>query len=166
MTLEKTIQSMFDHFPFLFQDRADCLNHLFCVLGNEYEWVDGELIKDENREPIHDLVDGKAHQHQVLTARSAAVLRARIHAAQTRTTVDETKFANLPDTPPPRQPRRERWYFVHRQNKNGPETIDLYKAYVPLWNVPTDVKPDWLTGVQECLDMLIEDGVVAESDIT
>ena len=39
MNVELTIQSMFDDYPTLFKDRADCLNHLFCVIGNGYEWI-------------------------------------------------------------------------------------------------------------------------------
>lgn len=44
MTLEETIQTMFDKSPEMFKERWQCLDHLFCVAGNGYEWVDGELL--------------------------------------------------------------------------------------------------------------------------
>ena len=44
MTVELTMQAMYDHFPGLFKERADCLNHLFCTTGNGYDWIDGELV--------------------------------------------------------------------------------------------------------------------------
>ena len=116
MTLELTIQDMFDRFPLIFQTRTDCLNHLFCVLGNSYAWEGGELVDGDGTEPVHALVDGKARQY--VSYRS----------------------------PVPSRPRRERWYFV-RKLPGKPETVELYKQYVPLWNVPADVRPDWLDGV-------------------
>lgn len=45
MKLEETIQEMFDEYPDLFQERWQCLDHLFCVIGNGYEWVNGVLIE-------------------------------------------------------------------------------------------------------------------------
>lgn len=163
MTLELTIQSMFDHYPLIFQTRFDCLNHLFCTLGNGLDWEDGELTGVE--EPVNSLTDGKAHQHHVDTARSRAIRRAKAYAAIHGGTIDESSYTNIPDTPcVSARPRRERWYFVHRFAANQPERIDLYKDYVPLWNIPPDVKPDWLAGATECMKMLLEDGVVQESD--
>lgn len=44
MTLEQTIQRMFNKTPMLFRNRDECLNHLFCVIGNEYEWINGQLV--------------------------------------------------------------------------------------------------------------------------
>lgn len=46
MTLEQTIQDMFDNYPDLFQERWECLDHLFCVLGTEYEWSKGQLLEN------------------------------------------------------------------------------------------------------------------------
>lgn len=48
MTLEQTIQHMFNKYPDLYQTRKDCLNHLFCVIGNGYEWFNGQLVNREN----------------------------------------------------------------------------------------------------------------------
>ena len=46
MKLEETIQKMYDFYPSLFTERWQCLNHLFCVIGNGYRWENGELIGD------------------------------------------------------------------------------------------------------------------------
>ena len=85
MNVELTVQSMYDNYPVIFQDRFDCYNHLFCVIGNGFEWVDGELVDgcvvQNLTKHSNNLVDGKAHQH----------------------ITPEFEF--------PRKPRRERWYF-------------------------------------------------------
>lgn len=44
MKVEDTIQYLYDNHPSLFQERWQCLNHLFCVIGNGYEWENGELV--------------------------------------------------------------------------------------------------------------------------
>lgn len=161
MTLERTIQSMFDHYPLIFQTRADCLNHLFCVLGSGYYWRDGELVEDGAREPVNELVSGRASQRTPLTARSVTILRARARAEDSGETLDETAFANLPNDPIPSRPRRERWYFI-RRDAAGDERFDLLEEFVPLWHVPDDVRPDWRAGVDECLAMLREDGILTD----
>lgn len=50
MTVETTIQQMFDAFPAVFCTRRDCYDHLFCVIGNGYEWRRGQLVRcdDDN----------------------------------------------------------------------------------------------------------------------
>ncbi len=48
MRAEDTLQYMADFYPELFPTRKHALNHLFCVLGNGYEWINGELVDDDN----------------------------------------------------------------------------------------------------------------------
>ena len=53
MTVETTIQWMFDNYPDLFATRKECYNHLFCVIGNGYEWKRGQIVRcDEYDKPI------------------------------------------------------------------------------------------------------------------
>ena len=47
MTVDKTIKQMMRNHPGLFQQRWQCLNQLFCVLGNGLDWVDGEMVLDD-----------------------------------------------------------------------------------------------------------------------
>ena len=44
MNVELTIQEMYNEYPTLFIDRVDALNHLFCTIGNGYDWKNGELV--------------------------------------------------------------------------------------------------------------------------
>lgn len=66
MNVECTMQAMFNDYPDLFQSRTDCLNHLFCVIGNGYEWRNGELVCGNEKEKDYErlLVNGKAFQHK------------------------------------------------------------------------------------------------------
>lgn len=48
MKLEEEIQYLYDNHPHFFQTRKDCLNHLFCVVGHGYQWVNGQLVSIGN----------------------------------------------------------------------------------------------------------------------
>jgi hypothetical protein len=43
-TVKETVFRMLIHYPSLFADKADCYHHLFIVLGNGYDWINGGLI--------------------------------------------------------------------------------------------------------------------------
>jgi len=57
MEFDKTLKAMALAYPELFQYRAEALNQLFCVNGNGYDWVDGQLVDwmEDNPDPL--LVD-------------------------------------------------------------------------------------------------------------
>ena len=167
MTLELTIQAMFDEYPGLFKDRSDCLDQLFCTIGNGYHWVNGELC-DNDDEGVDvkylesRLVNGRAHQHNKLSLRAEA----KLYAEETRndrklepelqTILDDANekyFSSLPDDVYHKRPREKRWYFY----------LGGYcTEYAYLFNYPSDIKPDWLAGIEECKAMLIEDGYDVE----
>ena len=175
MTLELTMQSMYDAYPALYKERADCLNQLFCVLGNGYGWHGGELVDapchgDRDHEPPERaelarlkslLVDGKAFQHKILTEKQETLLGAEVLGVP----VNPDRLARCRDVPRPRRPRKDRWYFRTKTSQDATWTVELYRDYVPLWNVPADVRPDWLAGIAECKAMLLEDGIITREDM-
>ena len=44
MRAEETLQFMMDFYPELYSTRKHCLNHLFCSIGNGYDWRKGDLV--------------------------------------------------------------------------------------------------------------------------
>lgn len=170
MNVELTIQEMFDNYPTLFKERSDCLNQLFCTIGNGYEWFDGELVSnpdafpDDVRSVIEShLVNEKAFQHNKMSLRAEALEYHRRRLENDSRTndlinrkFDEEYFNNIPDDVYHKHPRRKRWYFYI--NIPGEERIDYYKDYAFLWNYPANIKPDWLAAIEECKALLREDG--------
>ncbi len=65
-TPKETIRRSLINFPSLYQEPADVLHHLFAVIGNGFEWVNGHLInswEDERDDPtqwIQDQIDDAA----------------------------------------------------------------------------------------------------------
>lgn len=163
---------MFDDYPTLFKDRSDCLNQLFCVIGNGYEWYNGELVEDADaysKEEIkiikNHLVDGKAFQHNRLSLRAEALeyyrRRMEKHPEECYNNalsikLDEEYFNSIPDDQYHKHERRKRWYFY--VNIPGHERIDYHKEFAYLWNYPEDIKPDWLAALEETKALLREDG--------
>lgn len=47
---ENVIKKCLIHYPNLFGNRADVMEHLFLTIGNGYEWVNGELVDLEDPE--------------------------------------------------------------------------------------------------------------------
>jgi len=175
MNVELTIQEMFDDHPTLFKERADCLNHLFCTIGNGYEWYNGELVSDSI--PLSDteikalenrLVDNKAFQHNKMSLRAESQYYYDQAKAKNFKNIPErhrqnyiknapANIAELPDDIYHKQPeRRKRWYFyINIPNR---EYIDYCEDYAYLFNFPEDIKPDWHDAINECRKLLIEDG--------
>jgi hypothetical protein len=167
MNVELTIQEMFDGYPTLFKDRADCLNHLFCTIGNGYKWKDGELVEccgsydipNQSALKLH-LVDGKAFQHNKLSLRGEAVYYASRNSKddyshypekvkQELIKADKKYYESLPDDVYHKYPRKQRWSFY----------LGGYcTRFAKLFNYPDDIKQDWLDAIEECKQMLIEDG--------
>lgn len=184
MNVELTIQKMFDSYPTLFKERADCLNHLFCTIGNGYEWVNGELIaiascgydvltKEEIANLASRLVDGKAYQYNKLSLRAESQLYEDERIAEgwyeeykkryPDEDVDRLKevrqrtINKLPDDIFYKEPvRKKRWCFY--VNIPGHERIDFCTRFAFLFNYPDNIKPDWKEAIEECKRLLIEDG--------
>ena len=172
MNLEITIQSLFDSYPGLFKERADCLNHLFCTNGNGYEWENGELIgceytQEEQAVLEKRLVDGKAYQYNKLSLRAESIMYALERKKKQGIVIpenpmdvfdewDKQYFNSLPDDEYHTKPRRKRWYFYI--DIPGREYIDMHEKYVHLFNYPKDIKPDWLAAIEETKTLLREDG--------
>lgn len=45
MSPEELIEESIRCYPLIFRNRSQVLDHLFFVIGNGFEWIDGELVK-------------------------------------------------------------------------------------------------------------------------
>lgn len=49
MTLEETIDNVLKEYYDLFPTKAHVLEHMYCVIGNGYEWKKGRLVRKKDR---------------------------------------------------------------------------------------------------------------------
>lgn len=130
MRAEDTLQFMMDFQSDLFYNRQKCLDQLFCTIGNGYDWVDGELVENSN-------------DTNVLLSRWQ-LIKPIEHAEPTENVIEVGRI-------------REGVYS--RRHLEVPEWSQLSKKYSYLYNYPSDIKPDWMALLEECKQMLIDDGV-------
>jgi transcriptional regulator with XRE-family HTH domain len=177
MTLELTVQLMFDEYPTLFKTRVDVLNHLFCTCGNGYDWYKGELTEPDDEQYYGEdylkkleshLVNEKAFQHNKLSLKQEKLNRLEEEKKKPLhrliKTICEIKgitpgqyfkeqeeaINRLPDDRYYEiEDRKYRWYFF---------CAGECRSWAPLFNYPKDIKADWLAGIEETKQLLIEDG--------
>lgn len=133
MRAEDTLQFCADFYKSIFPTRKHVLNHLFCVVGNGYDWKDGELVTENDYTKRYRL----------------------------RRSMKKAEF-----------PNEDEWYRMRnvylKMNQESGIAIPLdfqfhwyplSKSYSFLYNIPEDIKPDWQELVDECKQLLIEDGI-------
>ena len=130
MRAEDTLQFMMDFQGDLFYSRQKCLDQLFCTIGNGYIWVDGELVEDS--------LDTK-------TLLSRWKLVTPIERAEPTKSVIEVG--------------RIRESMFKRRNLDDQKWYPLSKKYSYLYDYPDNIKPDWKALIEECKQMLIDDGI-------
>ena len=130
MRAEDTLQFMMDFQGSLFYSRQKCLDQLFCTIGNGYSWVDGELVEDS--------LDTK-------TLLSRWKLVTPIERAEPTKSVIEVGGI--------------RESMFKRRNLDDQKWYPLSKKYSYLYNYPDNIKPDWKALIEECKQMLIDDGI-------
>lgn len=149
MTVETTIQRMFDRYPDLFATRRDCYDHLFCVIGNGYEWRRGQIVECDDEATLEEeewdytTPHPRAEQTKVKTGPCDGF--------------DEEGF-----------PMKNSPWAVHHEECDSCRQIcplDVKMRWYPISEfslikrIPTDIKPDWKEAVEECKEMLRKDGI-------
>ena len=135
MRAEDTLQYMADFYPEIFPTRKHCLDHLFCVVGNGYEWINGELVDDDNKYE-------KRYK-----------LRKPIKKAEFKHEENWNQMYEF----------YHKLYSLDKNQKipmqYNFEWYPLSRKYSALFTYPEDIKDDWKALLEECKQMLITDGV-------
>jgi hypothetical protein len=143
---ETTIRRSLWRYPSLFANRADVLYHLFCIIGNGYDWVNGELVGIDHGMPWEDRPISKPDD---------SPLMAEIHA-ELQAEEDAKRARNRGDI--------ERWaadtgsLTRFESGSGGPgwrPTAHDISQYQYLWAVPDDVTDEWRRVWQEARDLFI-----------
>ena len=140
MTVETTLQEMFDNYPTLFTTRKECYNHLFCTIGTGYEWKRGQLVYCNGLEDEDETISEEENDYKSPHAK----------AKQT-----EENIKN-------QEEYKRRLIAFNPKFKEDFEKFYPICEYSPILSVPSDVKPDWKEAVDECKKMLKESGVFLE----
>lgn len=140
MKAENTLQIMMDFQGDLCYTRQKCLDHLFCTVGNGYEWRDGELVEIDEDERLkrYKLVEDIKHAEPAKMIEKFGLEHERMV---------EMKILSKASTNP------------KMLNLLPPKWYPISEKYSYICNYPKDIKPDWLALINECKDMLKADGI-------
>lgn len=134
MRAEDTLQFMMDFQGDVFYSREECLHYLFCENDNGHQWINGELVEDN---------------------------------AESNELLGRWKLKNPIQSARPLQSRAE-WGRINQEiwKSRGTKTNQWYplsKKYSYLFNYPKNIKPDWKALIEECRQMLINNGIDLEN---
>lgn len=133
MKAEATLQYMADFYPDLFPTRKHALDHLFCTIGNGYDWVNGELVDND---------DEYSKRYKLVQDIIKAEFSREVNFWGYHALFEEiAKATGKPNTKYPFH-----WYPLSRK-------------YSYLFNYPKNIKSDWKALLEECRELLIADGV-------
>lgn len=138
MTVETTVQEMFDRYPDLFSTREECFDHLFCTIGNGYQWKWGQLIYHE---PGDCALDKEWHE-----ADYAKEFHARAHQSKKNIEARHKRNAIFVRAGIIKKVDEHHWY-------------PLSKKYSKLFTIPANAREDWKAAVDECKKMLEKAGI-------
>lgn len=142
MRAENQLQWMMDLYPSLFPTRRHCLNYLFCVVGNGFQWVNGELV---------DLSDPMSLRYRMIeTVEHAKGLHEDDWYRNSLVEVLRT-ISRTDDFDPSVKLRRHNFKWVIPDPK-----------YSHLYDAPADICQDWAVLIAECRQLMQEDGVVLD----
>lgn len=134
MRAEDTLQYMADFYKDVFPTRKHALNYLLCVVGNDYEWINGELVADKDRyEKRYRLIkpiEKAEFEDEELWYQQYNLYK---------------EFYKEDESMIPFQYRFD-WE-------------PLSKEYSYLYNYPENITTEWMQLIEECKKMLIADGV-------
>ena len=139
MRAENQLQWMMDLYPSQFPTRRHCLNYLFCVVGNGFQWVNGELV---------DLNDPMASRYTMIV--TVVQAKGAYEDDWYRNSLVEVlrTISRMSEFDPSVKMRRHNFKWVIPSVK-----------YSRLFDPPTDIRPDWLAILEECKNLMREDGV-------
>ena len=170
MKLKDSVINSIREYPSISGNKLDVYYHLFLTYGNGYDWVNGELIDKYNKRlniiSIEEAIDklfndefridlttdrmffyiGKLNKEEKVVKESLQYDLKR-YAQNVKTIINAEKAVN--------QSLFEIEPIISLEGLE-PECF-LYPLceYSKIMNIPNDIKPDWLEGIKELMDYLL-----------
>lgn len=148
MTVETTLQDMFDGFPSLFSNRQECFDHLFMTVGCGYDWMFGQLVESgQYNKEIHD----EDYLNPKVVKAKQSIKNIKKKNKIDKELYEFNRMEALEEDGidiGPYDPNKRHWYPISSSSN--------------ILNIPDDIKPDWKAAVEECKAMLKADNVCLE----
>jgi hypothetical protein len=162
MNLKDTMLRHIRLCPLNTKSKLDIYNHLFLVLGNVYEWNEGELVEVYGNNKIltiEEAIENELLNEFHLTLFNRSINRnIRIHNISSSECKDKIRE------------RLKRYYkniqtILHAEDiinheidiNEDKREFNFYRLTTDsaIMNIPDNIKPDWLDGIKELMDYLL-----------
>ena len=171
MKVQDQLRKSLLNFPMLFPNALSVYDHLFCVIGNGYEWKDGELV--------HSGEENKRFSNMTVKDAVLALLQEALVDDWKDETSTVRQFAKA------YEPLDDLSNYIARHGENVVEnvkgifdvenrikdfSIPTFKGlkfyngefkfypiskYSAICNIPDDIKPDWLQAIIQFIDIMV-----------
>ena len=170
MNLKDNVINSMREYPSISGNKLDVYDHLFLTIGNGYYWVNGELIDPYNKRlnilSIEDGIDnlfnnesridlttdrmffyiGELNKGEKVVKESLQYDLKR-YAQDVKTIINAEKLVN--------QNLFEIEPIISLDGLEPKCTLYPLSKYSAIMNIPDDIKPDWLNGIKELLEYLL-----------
>ena len=170
MNLKDSVINSMREYPSISGNKLDVYDHLFLTIGNGYNWVNGELIakfdKRLNVISIEEAIDklfndeyridlttdrmffyiGELEKEEKVVKESLQYDLKR-YAQDVKTIINAEKLVN--------QSLFEIEPIISLDGLEPECTLYPLYEYSAIMNIPNDIKPDWLDGIKELIDYLL-----------
>lgn len=182
MTLKDTLRNMILLYPNMY-NALKVYNHLFCVIGNGYDWVDGELV--DKSEKQRRVFRSDAVEHIIKDVLNESSVENDIEDVKSILQLNDKEFSEVNILKEYVKSKKKELisdvlmtllYEVRMKDfnvpsaKNYPESLFLtlrekvdtdyiwttypLSDYSAICCIPDDVKDDWLEGAEKMLEFL------------
>jgi hypothetical protein len=170
MNLKNSVINSMREYPSISGNKLYVYDHLFLTIGNGYDWVNGELIEPSNEKPnvisIEEAIDklfnnesridlttdrmffyiGELNEGEKVVKKSLQYDLVR-YAQDVKTIVNAEKAVN--------QSLFEIEPIISLDGLEPECFLYPLSKYSKIMNIPDDIKPDWLDGIKELMDYLL-----------
>lgn len=144
------------------KNKLDIYNHLFLRIGNGYEWNDGELVDVYGNNTI--LTIEEAIENELLDEFNLTLFNRSVNRNIRMYDISSSECKEKI------RERLKRYYkniqtILHAEDiinhniviNEDKRDFDFYSltTYSTIMNIPDNVKPDWLDGIKELMDYLL-----------
>jgi hypothetical protein len=170
MNLKDSVIDSMREYPSISRNKLDVYDHLFLTNGNGYDWVNGELIDKYNEKPniisIEEAIDklfnddyrielttdrmffyiGELNKDEKVVKESLQYDLKR-YAQNVKTIINAEKAVN--------QSLFEIEPIITLDGLEPEYFLYPLCEYSKIMNIPNDIKSDWLDGIKELMDYLL-----------
>ena len=162
MNLKDTMLRYIRLCPLNIKNKLDIYNQFFLVLGNGYEWNDGELVDVYGNNKI--LTIEEAIENELLDEFNLTLFNRSVNRNIRMYNISSSECKDKI------RERLKRYYkniqtILHAEDiinhniaiNEDKRDFDFYSltTYSAIMNIPDNVKPDWLDGIKELMDYLL-----------